>query len=94
MVSADEDDDHDARFIVGVAPSVACAILNDRVTWAQFPLCASIEFEYAAPGNDKLIINRSGPMHCGIAWLKGLAKTGEFFIQLACGRFHVDVLGQ
>ena len=94
MVSADEDDDHDARFLVGVAPSVACAILNDRVTGAHFPLCAIIEFEYAAPRNDELIINRRGPMHPGMVWLNVLAKTGEFFIQLAYGRCHVDVFDQ
>jgi hypothetical protein len=94
MVRADESNDHDAGFVVGVAPRVTCAILNHRVARPKLAFCAVIELEHAAPGHNELIINRRSPVHSGIIWFQVLGKTGEFLIQLVYHRFHVRVFYQ
>ena len=69
MVSADKDNDDDTRLVVRVAPRVTCAILNDRVARPKFALCAVIELENAAAGNDELVVDRRSRVHSGVIWL-------------------------
>ena len=69
MVSADKDNDDDTQLVVRVAPRVTCAILNDRVSRPKFALCAVIELEDAAAGNDELVVDRRSPVLPRMIWL-------------------------
>src|SRR5437016_14424317 len=76
-VRADEEGHIDRRLVAPVVPTVAGAVLHDRVAGTEHNLGTVVELEHDLPGEDVLEVDRVGRVHPRVVLLHVGREPGE-----------------